>query len=94
MRDREVLSKTVRELEGTLWNTNWTETSRSFIDKFLAPKSYGREGHSLQNSLDANVSAEQGTIWVNGILNLSSAPKGLVVNLQLPACHRNMFFVY
>ena len=27
----------------TLWNTDWTKTSHSLIDKFLAPKSYGSE---------------------------------------------------
>ena len=27
----------------TLWNTNWTKTNHSLIDKFLAPKSYGSE---------------------------------------------------
>ena len=52
-------------------------------------KSCGRERHSLQNSLDANFSGEQWTIWVDGILNLSSAPKCRVFGLQLPACHRD-----
>ena len=45
----------------THWNTNWTETNHSLIDKFFTPNSYGRERHSLQNNLDANVSRGQTT---------------------------------
>ena len=58
----------------TLRNTNWTKTSHSLIDKFLAPKSYGSETLFAEQFGDANVSGEQETIRVDRILNLSSAP--------------------
>ena len=63
MCDQEVLSNTVRE-----WKCYTLEhkldQNKPFVNQQVSCTKIAVR-HSLQNSLDANVSGEQGTIWVD-----------------------------
>ena len=71
MCDHEVVSSTVCGWNFTLW-----QQSELFMNPCPTRASYGHERSSLQNSLGANVSEEQDTVWVNVILNFLAFLKG------------------
>ena len=72
----------------THWSTNWTKTSHSLVDKFLAPKSYGSET-LFAEQFGANVSGGQETIRVDRTSTFLAPPQIRVFHLQRPKCHQN-----
>ena len=73
----------------TLWNINWTKTSHSLIDKFLAPKSYGNWDTLCRTVwMQTSQESKRQYGWTESSTFLA-LPPSRVFHLQRPTCHQN-----
>ena len=73
----------------TLWNTNWTKTSHSLVDKFLAPKSYGSETLFAEQFGGKRLRRARDNTGGQNPQPFQRSPQGRVFHLQRPTCHQN-----